>query len=527
MTRTKLFELSSWHLRCFSSTEMAQKLQSVPQDRVIEAQWTKVLADANARGVWNLGLSISRFPYLAAAAAGLLILVLLTHPTGGEIIVAAIVVAAVLPYAIYYTSSHVNGLLIVLVLIEAVAASSFAGSSDAKIGAITRYPLNLLFVLPVIPALWKSGILRQGGFRDYGIYLLWALFSVSYSILPTVSLGRAFAAILPFLALCAIASEVRSEEDARRAMGVLLAGCGIVVAANYLEILIQPGTAWQLDPESGMERFVGFLTEPNEIGNLTMATVAAGYGYWPVAKGWKKGLAAIAMIGSLVQGVMADSRSPIIGMAIGCVVYLVLKYRAKGVFGAVALGLAFYVAIHAIPGMHEYLDRGDVSSFTGREVAWDFEVRAVKDSPLVGYGYEVEGQILASPYFQGWDAVWGMGYQTSLHNGYLSRAVSLGLPALVFWLFFMLRPMASCFLSNGDPWKLRWLVPLALLPMLILETTESVVDFRSFGGLMMGVVWTMLERERLFAHAQAAARATKAEESKTPIVRVLQRAHAS
>ena len=506
---------------------MVQKLQTVPKDDVIEPQWTKVLPDANDRGARNLGLSISRFPYLVAAAAGLLILVLLTHPTGGEIVVAGIVAAAILPYAIYYTNRHVNGLLTVLVLIEAFAASAFASSSDAQLGALVRYPVILLFLVPFIPAVWKSGILRQGGFRDYSIYLIWALLSVSYSILPTVSLARAFAAILPFLALCAIAMEVRSEEDARRVMGVLLAGCGIVVAANFIENLIQPGLAWGLDNDAGMLRFVGFLTEPNEVGNLTIATVGAGCGYWPLAKGWKKGLVAVTMIAAIVQGVMADSRSPILGIVIGCAVYLVMKYRAKGVLGVAAMYLVFLAAVHAIPSMHEYLDRGDVASFTGRQVAWDFGVRNVKDSPLLGYGYEVEGQILLSPYFQGWDAVWGMGYHSSLHNGYLSRAVSLGIPGMLFWLFLTLRPMVACFRSKGDPWKLRWLVPLALLPMLILETTESVVDFRSFGGLMMAVVWTMLERERMFAGAQAEARAKIAEESKTPIVRVLQRAHAS
>ena len=504
-----------------------QKLQTVPQGRTVEAQWSRVLADSDYQRGHNFWRSIPRLEYLLPAAAGVLILALLTHPEAAWIVGLAIVAAVTLPYAVSYTSRHVSGLLVVLMLIELIAASIFASSSDHKIGAIIRYPLNLLFVLPFIPALWRSGILRQGGFRDCAIYLTWALFSVSYSILPTVSLARAFAAILAFLVFCAIASEVRSADDARRMMGVLLAACGVAVAVNFLAILIRPGEAWQPDTESGMLRFVGFLTEPNELGNLTLATVGAGYGYWPVAKGWKKGLAAAAILGSLLQGVMADSRTPLIAIAIGCAVYLLLKYRAKGVIGIVAMYLVFYAVAHAVPSMHEYIDRGDVESFTGRQVAWDFGVRSIKESPLLGYGYEVEGQILTSPYFQGWDAVWGMGYQSSLHNGYISRAVSLGIPALLFWLFFMVRPMVSCFLPNGDPWKLRWLVPLALVPMLILETTESVVDFRSFAGVMLGLVWAMLERERLFAQAQAAARARVVEESKAPIVRALQGRHAS
>jgi hypothetical protein len=506
---------------------MLQKLQTAPRERTLEAQWSKVLSEEGYPRARNFLLSIPHIEYVIATAVGLLILGLLTYPTGGGIVALGILAAVILPWSIYCTSRHVSWLLLVLVLIEAVAASAFAAGSDTKIGALVRYPLSFLFILPFLASLWRSGILRQGGFRDYGIYLIWALLSVSYSILPAVSIARAFAAILPFLAFCAIAAEVRSGEDARRMMGVLLAACGVVVAANYLEILIQPGMAWQIDTEQGMLRYVGFLTEPNEIGNLMLATIGAGVGYWPIASKGKKFLAAAAMIGALVQGVMADSRSPIIGLAIGTAVYLVWKYRAKGVIGLAVLCAVIYAGAHVIPGMHDYVDRGDVASFTGRQVAWDFAVSKVKERPLVGYGYEVEGQILSSQYFPGWDAVWSLGYQSSLHDGYVSRAVSLGIPALLFWLFIILRPTISCFLRDGDPWKLRSMVPLAILPVLILDFTESVVDFRSFAGILLALAWAMLERERLFAREQAAGRAKVVEESKTPVVRALQGVHAS
>ena len=506
---------------------MLQKLQTPPRAGVFDAQWSRLGPESGDSPERGFFARIPRLELVAAGAAGLLILGLLTHPVGGGLIVIAIAAAVIVPWAIYCTSRHASWLLIVLVLIEAATASSFAASSDQKVGAFIRYPLGFLFVMPFIASVWRSGILRKRGFRDYAIYLIWALVSVSYSILPAVSFARAFAAIIPFCALCAIAAEVRSGEDARRVMGVLLAGCGIVIAANYLSMLI-PGTVpWQPDTDTGMLRFTGFLTEPNEIGNLMLATLGAGFCYWPVARGGKKALAAAAMIGALIQGVMADSRSPIVGVAIGCAVYLVWKYRAKGVIGIAALFAIFYATAFAVPSMHDYLNRGDVASFTGRQIAWDFASRSAKESPLLGYGYEVEGQILSNPYFTGWDEVWNLGYQTSLHDGYLSRAVSLGVPMLLFWLFFTLRPMVSCFLRDRDPWKLRSFVSLALLPILILNFTESISDFRSFAGVLLGLAWTMVERERLFAREQAAERAKVVEESTTPIVRALQTRHAS
>jgi O-antigen ligase len=306
-------------------------------------------------------------------------------------------------------------------------------------------------------------------------------------------------------------------------MGVFLAGCGLVVAANYVALLMPTDMTWQLDPESGMTRFAGFFTEPNELGALTLATLGAGFGYWPVASRSMKAATAVTMIGALVQCVMADSRSPLIAVAIGCAVYLVFKYRLKGVIAVVvAFGIFYYMAAFAVPSMRAYLDRGDVASFTGRQVAWDFAYRRAKENPLLGYGYEVEGQILKSPYFPGWDEVWSLGYQTSLHDGYLSRAISLGVPALLFWLFLTLRPALTCLFRGRDPWHLRSIVALGLMPVLILNFTESISDFRGFSGVLMALSWAVLERERLFATAQATMRVKAAEAAKAPIVRALQ-----
>ena len=57
-----------------------QKLQTVPQGRTVEAQWSKVLSDTDSQRGHNFWRSIPHLGYLLPVAAGLLILVLLTHP---------------------------------------------------------------------------------------------------------------------------------------------------------------------------------------------------------------------------------------------------------------------------------------------------------------------------------------------------------------------------------------------------------------------------------------------------------------
>ena len=130
-------------------------------------------------------------------------------------------------------------------------------------------------------------------------------------------------------------------------------------------------------------------------------------------------------------------------------------------------------------------------------------------------------RFLQSQYFSGWDDLWSEGPKTSLHNGFLSRAVSMGMPALLFWLFIMTRPILSVFRRDQDPWALKSIALLSILPVLVLNSTESIGDFRSFPGIEIGLAWALLERERLFARTQRAEREQQEQESQSPIFRAL------
>ena len=500
---------------------MQQKIQLFARDSAGGQTWNEWPNPLREFG--KAGATVSRTVWVAAAIIGLVVVCILGFPERASMVAIVAAVAVILPWGIYCTSQKVSRLLIVLVLIEAATASSVVVATNSDLGALIRCPVEFLFCLPILLSVWRSKLLHQGGFRDYKIFLIIALASASYSQLPEITLVRAVAAILPFIALCAIAEEVHNGEDARRVMGILLAGCGIVVVVNVFALALVPAsTLWQPDPDTGLLRFCGIFTGPNEIGSLAIATLGAGFGYWPVTKGWKRALTACVMVGSTILAVLADSRSPLAASAIGVAIYFVWRYRLQGAIAIVALFTIVYSVFVSVPSLRVYVDRGDVASFTGRQVAWDFAIRSIEERPLIGYGYDVEGQILESKYFDGWDEVWSEGYQTSLHNGYLSRAVSLGLPALLFWIFFITRPMLMAFMPDQDEWSLRSIIWLSILPTLILNLTESIPDFGSFAGLEMAVVWMLLERQRLFIQAKSAIHTAIAEEAKSLLVRALQ-----
>jgi hypothetical protein len=257
---------------------MSQKIQLFTQDPQAGNPyrgWVDVEVDlGNERNV------LPHLIWVAIAMVGLLIVGIIAFPAKAAMVTLVAVGLVALPWGIYCTSRKVSRILIVLVLIEAAAASTVVAEAQRDLWALIRFPVEFLFCLPIFLSVWRSKLLRQGGFRDFKIYLFCALASATYSLVPEITFVRGFAAILPFVVLCAIAEEVHCGDDARRVMGVLLAGCGIVVAINFLALVLVPASSsWHSDPDTGMLRFNGIFTEPNEIGSLAMATLGAGFGF--------------------------------------------------------------------------------------------------------------------------------------------------------------------------------------------------------------------------------------------------------
>ena len=60
---------------------------------------------------------------------------------------------------------------------------------------------------------------------------------------------------------------------------------------------------------------------------------------WGSTSGWKRALLAAQMAIALALGVLADSRSPFVGLAVGGLLYLIWRYRLRAVPIIVVLGV--------------------------------------------------------------------------------------------------------------------------------------------------------------------------------------------
>jgi O-antigen ligase len=253
--------------------------------------------------------------------------------------------------------------------------------------------------------------------------------------------------------------------------------------------------------EGQISRFQGIFDNPNAVGALMLYTVTPILAFWSSFQRRQKMILSLVVVLALGTGALADSRSPFAALMVGCLLFVLWRYRAKGL--VVMIGV-MVVAIAALPifggYMGEYVGGRDVGTLTGRTEIWAFALQQLREHPIRGYGYQSSGAIFQSRYFTEWYGPWDEGAQSSLHNGYLTQAVGVGVPAAIFWLYILVRPFVFLFSRKEDPWNLKPVFFLVLVPMLTLNLTEaSLESFLGLDGILFGLVWGAAEMYRLSA----------------------------
>jgi O-antigen ligase len=448
---------------------------------------------------------------LVLVSAGFVALLALYILNGGSIAPAlalfAIVAVIVAWKAAAYTRQDREWLITPLVLITIMVNSFFLAGIPR---AAMHYGLVLLFCLPCLPIVWRSRILRRGGFELYAIYFGWALVTVSYSLAPQYSLVRLVDAVLVFCALAAMIVDVDDPEQVTRIVERYLVGCGTFVVILAISAVALPRSmTWDFPDlftfNQSMERFRGILENPNHVGALMLITVGPAMAFWNRIHGWHKVLLGIISLVSVMLGALADSRTPFIALAVGCSLYVLWRYRFRGILVMAAAGVLIVAALPFFGrSIGDYIGRGDVSTLTGRTEMWAYVVQQIKERPIIGWGYEVSGAIFNSRYFPIWYGPWDMGPQSSLHDGYLNHMIGVGVPATMFWLFIVLRPWFFVMQQKDDPWNLKPVFLLVIIPCLIHNIAEAAIgDFLGLDGILIGLTWVLGERYRLLLMERA------------------------
>jgi O-antigen ligase len=449
----------------------------------------------------------------ASAATLLLLLALNSHSSHLLVGIAAVAISVVACYGVVYTARHNEWLIFTIALLFLLIEISFLNN---QVRAAFHYVILALLCVPVLPKVWRSGILHSGGFKLYAFYFGWAALTITYSLAPLYSVARLGETVMVTVALGACVLEIHESGDVTRLLSRFLLACGVMLAMLAVASAILPhSVTWASPLESytpeelanmskegisafGMDRFRGLLNGPNDVGGLLLIVVGSALVCWRVAARRERLMLAAMIMAALGFDVLADSRSAFVAIAFGGALFVMWKWRLRGVLlCSAALAVAAAVMLHA--GMLEYIKRGDVTTLTGRTDMWEFVVQQIRERPMLGWGYATSGAVFESKFFPLWWGPWNLGPQSSLHNGYLEHAIGVGIPASMLWLFIVLRPWVFALRQKEDPWNLKPMFFLIVIPILVNNFSEQLLNDFGAGivAFLFGLTWAIAERHRI------------------------------
>jgi O-antigen ligase len=365
---------------------------------------------------------------------------------GGILLVAALGLTS-------WGAKRYEAVIFLVALSPLISSFTSWNSADADVNATQETGIGSYVRLGILMLACALGLLqfirsRSIGRRKtsihfvlLGVFLVAALVSTIYSIDQQYTFVRSASFLALFGFLLGLDSWLEEERRFKQTLNTLLIVVGLVTFLSVLSMVFWPDRAWD---ES---RFQGLWDHPNSMGGFCMLSYPLLLWMYPRSTALQKCLIAVLMAGLVVLHVMTGSRGSLIAALFGvCVWFVVRRKTTQLAVLLVVSAIGLLVSMQLKPSSFERDGLYSLTDLTDRQDFWYGSMTLIREKPLLGYGYGVEGGVWNDPRFnQPEYSLWKGTARASLHNGYLSVAIGIGLVALVVWLVILVIPL----------WKLR------------------------------------------------------------------------
>jgi O-antigen ligase len=178
-----------------------------------------------------------------------------------------------------------------------------------------------------------------------------------------------------------------------------------------------------------------------------------------------------------------------------CVWFMVLRKKVTLMLLLGMISVAVFFVVQLKPASFEREeDSKNLTDLNGRPEFWYGSYMLIMERPILGYGYGVEGKIWSDPRFNKPEySLWRGSARTSLHNGYLSIAVGVGIVGFVVWCITLLIPLWRCRLLPYSDYK-AFVMSITSM-CLILDFIESeLTGGNSIGAAFFWITWVIAGR---------------------------------
>ena len=322
-------------------------------------------------------------------------------------------------------------------IIAAISGITVLGDIDFDLIRAGKWALVAAFGILSVVRLGLGGGIRELKFdfvvKYFILYLGWGALCSIFAVHPGDSLSFALMKSM-FLAIYLLTlAFVNSRRDVNLILGILLVY--VLASGLYSFAGLYHGP---------YARFRGFADNPNGFGAALSVVVplllAACYIYtkrvirWLFACGVTLGIFCIAL---------CWSRGAWVANFVAAVVFLVMERRKKTL---IALGtLAAVISIVVITSSSAFsvfyrVARLQGGGTTHRTTLWDYALREIEESPIVGRGFELTNDDVMGN-VRGADPITGYFLANkeipfNPHSYYLLPTVATGIPGLMIFLYF-------------------------------------------------------------------------------------------
>ena len=328
------------------------------------------------------------------------------------------------------------------------------------------YPL--IFLLSLIPIFMKRldaiAIIKKEKFLS--IFLFLCLLSAFWSYSPPDTLKRFFRMFTGFTVTLSLLVHTTSTKDILKIIKPVLY---LYIFLSVVVCILVPGAL-----DSKFNTWQGFTFGKNLLGQVSIICIILSYFIYREEKGYKKIIAAVAVLFSLALLIGARSGTSITTFLlialIGLLLLAVEIFRPIGlgrllvaiiILFTITLVITLYLAYPEVLAVGTEAIGKD-STFSGRTNLWNAMFISISHHPFLGVGYRAFWSI--DPPSQDLAYIYELFYwfPNESHNGYIDIANEVGLIGLGIFILMMFKYFNSLRRINYQgPWK--WIIIAALI----------------------------------------------------------------
>ncbi len=324
-----------------------------------------------------------------------------------------------------------------------------------------------------------------------GMFLLLALFSTSYSIDKPYTFIRSCSFLALFGFLLGLHYWIQDRRRLDQALNMLFLLVCIYTIMNVISPFVFPERSWHWITEN---RFQGLLTHPNMMGIFCMLSYPVLLWKYSTSNQRVKWMV-LVFIGTLfILHILTGSRSTILGAVFGISCwFFVLKQRLKLVLLLFVLSLSGMLLMTSTivnKSMKRKTDYGDsITTLTGRQEIWIASYMLIMNKPILGYGYGVAGKVFGDLRFYNPELpFWSGTARASLHNGYFSTAIGVGIVGSVFWLLLLYIPLRRSISFFSSPYK-AFVISIMSMCLLVNFVESVITGGNSLASVFFWITW--------------------------------------